>query len=950
MNYTFIKKENFENLKLKAYLYEHKKTKAKIYYVDTDDLNKTFAIGFKTAPKDSMGMAHIMEHSVLNGSKKYRSKDPFMDMASSSLQTFLNAMTYPDKTVFPVSSENDKDFFNLTDVYLDAVFNPLVLEKKEILDQEGWHYDLDEDGKICSISGVVYNEMKGALTDPDTIIYNDINSYLYKNSPYEHESGGNPEHIIDLTYDKFIEFYKPHYHPSNASIYFYGKLDIDFYLEHLDEEYLSKYEYKDINEKIEVVENHYDKAIYTGYPVSENSNKKDYLSYAMLTNSSLDMKESLTQSILVNMLFNMDSSKIRNDIVKEFNPDYFYARVGYGNRSSIMIQAQNVDSSKKDAFVKIIDQGLKEASTNLSIESLKSSFSIFDFAQRESLNSVNKGLTYFLMASLDQDLFDVFKLTTYLDELRELIGTGYYEDFIRKYFIDNKSKLVHIARPDKDFNSKKSEALAKRIAIINEKITEDELSAIKNDLDKLSIYQNKKNTQEEKDTIPKLNIEDVYTKIEDIPRKVIKDKFEYIYHDLETSGMIYTSMYFDLGHINLNNLAYVQIISELIASVDTPTMTYQEADDIIWQYLGGLNSNVSLIKINNEYIKRSFKLSFKTINSKATKAVDLVYDFINNSLFDNKDRILELLKMKKASFESSMYDSAHMISLNRANSHIDKFSYIKENISGIDYYLLVSNLIEEIECDFDSFKEKIEAIYKQILSKDLAINITSSQDDFYLIKDLIDNKFSKLSQREKDVDIHFEKTPKKEAIATNATVNYVAKSYDLKEFDQTYNGKLTLASSILSNPHLYELIRAKGGAYGAGLVVDRNALIGAFSYRDPNIKKTLDNYDTIGDILKNLEIDQRDFQNQQISSMGKFLKPKTSAQKGDSDFVSYLKDEEIDDSKILDDIKNASIEDIKSFADIFEKSMKFDNICVFANKDQIKNERDFFDEVIDLNE
>ena len=242
-NYNLLEYKEVKSMGIKVFLYQHIKTGAKLTYVKSKDKNKTFAIGFKTPPRDSKGKAHIMEHCVLNGSKKYKTKEPFMDMASSSLQTFLNAMTYPDKTVYPVSSENDKDFFNLTDVYLDAVFNPRVLEKEEIFLQEGWHYEIEEDGKL-GISGVVYNEMKGSLTDPDTIVYNEITKHLYKGSTYEYISGGDPYEIYKLSYEEFLDFYKDYYHPSNSNIYLYGDLDINFYLDYIDKEYLANYEYR----------------------------------------------------------------------------------------------------------------------------------------------------------------------------------------------------------------------------------------------------------------------------------------------------------------------------------------------------------------------------------------------------------------------------------------------------------------------------------------------------------------------------------------------------------------------------------------------------------------------------------------------------------------------------------------------------------------------------------
>ena len=947
MTYTLKNKEIFDKLGLEVFLYDHDKTHAKIIYVKADDENKTFGIGFKTPPTDSKGKAHIMEHSVLNGSKKYRTKDPFMDMASSSLQTFLNAMTYPDKTVYPVSSENAKDFSNLVDVYLDAVFNPLVVEKKEILDQEGWHYEM-EDGKITGISGVVYNEMKGALSDPESLIYNDIKELLYKGSCYEYESGGDPDYIGDLSYDEFVDFYKTHYHPSNSYIYFYGNMEIEPLMKHLDEKYLSKYSYKDMTFPIEVKENYYPDIIEGTYPASKEEENADYLSYTFLASSALDAKEYLTLSILVNTIFNMDSSKIRKEISEKLNPEYFYARNGYGNRSSVLIQAQKADGKDIESFVDIIERGIVEASRNISEESLKSAFSIFNFAQRENLNDVNRGLSYYLMMSFDADPFAVFKVIDILDDLKALIGTGYYENFVKKYFLNNKTRLIHLARPDTNYAYKKSQAFKVKIDEINKDMDEKSLTEIKKDLEKFTIYQNRENTPEEKASIPRLDIRDVPTTVVRTPREIFANK--YIYHDLETSGLIYANLYFNINHLDLSEMQYAQLINEFMASIDTTSISYTEIDDVIWQYLTGLNFTISNIRLDDDNIETNLKVSFKTTKENIEKSLTLIKDFLTNSLFSNKKRLIELLRIRKSVFESNMYDSGHLIAINRNNSHIDKLSYIKEKLTGIDYYLFIKEAIKEASDDFENFSAKLEEIYKKIFTENLQINISCSRKDFELFREGLDSSFDFLNKALKKKSIDFKPQALKEAILSDAKVNFVSKSANLKDLGLTYNGKLSLASSILSNPYLYELIRAKGGAYGAGMVIDRSALFATYSYRDPNIDLTLKNYDKIPEICKNIVMDARDFENQQISTMGNFLKPKTPSQRADADFIYYKKANSKKEEDTLKEIKEASLDDIKNMSIYFEKALAVDNICVFGNREAICENKDFYDRIIDLND
>lgn len=949
MTYTLKEKQTYKKMGVTVFLYEHNKTKAQVAYVKNDDHNKTFGIGFKTPPTNSKGMAHIMEHSVLNGSKKYRTREPFMDMASSSLQTFLNAMTYPDKTVYPVSSENDKDFFNLTDVYLDAVFNPQVINKKEILDQEGWHYVM-EDGKITGISGVVYNEMKGALTDPDELVYDDFISYLYKNSPYQYESGGDPAEIYKLSFDEFKKFYKNHYHPSNAYIYFYGDLDIDFYLDHLDKEYLSNYEYKNLDFNIEVPSNQYDKIIESTYPASRLDESSDYLVYGFLTKENTDTKYYLTLLILLSALFHMDSSKIRNQIYEQIDPEDFTARIGYGVRSSIILQAQKTDASKLDRFIQIIENGLKEASKGMNKESLKSAFSIFEYGQREQLISVMRGLTYFLMWSFEKPVFESFKIVDYLDELRDLIDTDYYENFIRDNFIDNPTKLIYIAKPSTKYTEEKQAELKSYIENLNSTMTKEKLELIRTDLERLDIHQNKKDNEEEKATIPVLNIKDVETHVEKTPREIVDDKFKYVYHNIDTAGLIYTSLYFDVDHLSLDELRYLSLINDFMGSVDTNNLPYTQIDDILFQNLSSPNFSNAFISINDKDSARLEKVSFTSTIETIEKSIDLIADFMFNSKFDNKKRIIELLRMRKSYFESTMYDNGHILAINRANSHIDENIMLKDELSGIGSYLFTKEVINQAQEDFDGFINKLNDIYKKIFTSNLEVNITGSRENFLKVKKLLNNKFNSLDKKENKVKLDFIPKSYKEAIISGANVNYVAKSANIKELKSKFNGKIMLATTILSNPYLYELIRAKGGAYGAGLTISKNGLLSAYSYRDPNILKTIENFDKISDLTKNIDISKRDFENQKISSMGSILRPKSPSTLADEDYVKYKKENPIDPEKLLSEIKTSTLDEIKAYNDLFKKSMQEENICVFGNRENITDIKNEFDKIIDLND
>lgn len=947
--YILRKNKKFENLGLDVFLYEHKKSGARINYIKTDDKNKTFAIAFKTPPESSKGISHILEHSVLNGSKKYRTKEPFMDMISSSLQTFLNAMTYPDKTVYPVASENDKDFFNLQDVYLDAVFNPRVLNKEEIFLQEGKSIKIVENGKF-SVSGVVYNEMKGAITNPDTIIVNEINKYLYKDSCYQYVSGGNPYDISKLSYEEFLDFYKRFYHPSNAEIFYYGNMEIEKYLKNLDEEYLSNYEKKEIIADCKVVENYYDNPIFTSFQSNNEDKNKSYLTYSFLTNERANIKDQLANAILSIALFNSDSSEISQRIYKEIGPESFYARTGYGQRSSIQITAQGTSDENLDKFVEIIEEELEKYANNIPKDSLKAAHALFDFSQRDQINSASKGIEYILMHNLDNEIFDSLNLIDYINELGDLIETDYFEKQVRKYFINNKTKLVLVAKPDKDYFKNIEKKIDQNLEDLKKSLSNDQIEELKKKEEKLKTFQEKEDSKEDKATIPTLEISDVDLDIEKVPRKIEYDDFKFIYHDLDSAGMIYNEFFFDVNHMGLENLKYLCLISDFLGSIDTKDHSYQKLDDLIPINMAGLNLTVQNIKNKDGEINNYLKISFKTTIDRYEKSLLLVKEIMNESVFDDEKRIKDILKQIKALFEMSMYDSGHSLALTRSFSHFDKLSYIKDELNGFGYYEFIKKISIDVEKDFNTFKEKLENLYKEIFSKNLLINITGSNEDYENLKTYVKKEFSYLEKIEKEkAQIDFHKSYYKEGILSDANVNYVSVSGDLKEFSDKKLNLLALSSSIISNPYLHDLIRAKGGAYGAGLMVDKYGNIGTYSYRDPNIEKTVENYKKIPEILENLKLDPNDLKNQKISKMGSYLKPQSLQAKTSLDFLRYLQGfsyKELEE-KLLD-IKNASLDDIIDLKDDYKNILDKNNLTVFGNREKIRENKNYFDKIIDL--
>ncbi|MFR7354145.1 insulinase family protein, partial [Anaerococcus obesiensis] len=554
------------------------------------------------------------------------------------------------------------------------------------------------------------------------------------------------------------------------------------------------------------------------------------------------------------------------------------------------------------------------------------------------------------MHNLDNEIFDSLNLIDYINELKDFIETDYFEKQVEKYFINNKTKLVLVAKPDKYYFKNIEEKIDQDLENLKNSLSKDQIDKLKEKEEKLKAFQEKEDSKEDKATIPTLEISDVDLDIEKVPRQIEDDDFKFIYHNLDSAGMIYNEFFFDINHLDLENLKYLCLISDFLGSIDTKKHSYQKLDDLIPINMAGLNFTIQNIKNNDGEINNFIKISFKTTIDRYEKSLEIVKEIMNESVFDDEKRINDILKQIKALFEMNMYDSGHSLALTRSFSHFDKLSYIKDELNGFGYYEFIKKISKNIEEDFNKFKEKLEDLYKEIFSKNLLVNITSSKNDYEKVKAYVKKEFSDLEKIKKEkAQIDFYKSYYKEGILSDANVNYVSVGGDLKEFSDKKLNLLALSSSIISNPYIHDLIRAKGGAYGAGLMVDKYGNIGTYSYRDPNIEKTVENYKKIPEILENLKLDPNDLKNQKISKMGSYLKPQSLQAKTSLDFIRYLQGfsyKELEE-KLLD-IKNAKLDDIITLKDDYKNILDKNNLTVFGNRDKLRENKNYFDKIIEL--
>lgn len=952
-NYKLIEEKYLDNEQSTALVYEHIETKAKVFVLSNEDQNKLFGIGFRTPPKTSDGVCHIIEHCVLNGSKKYRTKEPFMDMIKGSLYTFLNAMTYPDKTIYPVASRNDKDFKNLTDVYLDAVFNPIVKENEKIFRQEGWRYNLEDDN--LTYKGVVYNEMRGAMSSPESQVVKNINNELFPDSIYGLNSGGDPYVIPSLTYNEFLDYYNEFYHPTNSYIFLYGNMDYEEYLEYIHEDYLSNYEYREVDSKIDFqkpFDKTKDSTRYYNTTKEENP-KESFISYSAIVGKGSDSKDRIISNILSDALIDNESSPLRQKLLSLGILDVIFSVSQTNLEATFSILAKNIDIKDKDLFINTIEEELEKiVEEGIDKDLIQTQLNDYKFNILEKENYPTKGIIYFTN-SFDSWLYDkspieAIDLRSDLEYIEENIDNRIFEDFIKERILNSKNKSIvsHIAK--KGLNENRDKDLQDKLDDKLNSLSEEEKEDLINFRKEMDKFQNKENTAEEKATIPMLEKTDVDTKVERINRKVIeKEDYTYIKHNLPTFGIDYISVLFDIDHIvEKEDIMYLSLLTYAISMLDTKHYDYSTLNKKIYLNTGGISADISQYRNDKtKDIKRKLVLKTKTFSDNIEDAIEIFIEVITNTIFENESRLKEIISMIKANNEMGLFQSAHLYMMNRAlSNHIEYLKY-NEYVKGIDFH----KFIEEISNNkLNEILDKLKEVFNKSISKNnLIIDVTSTFEN----KDNLDKSIDKLANSFTKKEIKkstFNFTPKqiKEGFKTSADVNYVSLGNELKE---EYNSKYKVLNNLVSNEYLYGEIRAKGGAYGAGMITSEPNNFGTYSYRDPNIEKTLKTYENIPTFIDNTKVDDNDLLPVIIGAVGKLNPPRTEKAKAGFDLSLYISEREYDEiDELIENALDTDINFIKSKSNILKDTIESSSLAVLGNSNVIEENKELFDNIIEL--
>lgn len=960
--YEILDEHRVEDVQSDGFILRHKKSGARIAILSNNDDNKVFYIGFRTPPEDETGVPHIIEHTTLCGSKKFPVKDPFIELAKGSLNTFLNAMTYPDKTVYPVASCNDQDFKNLMDVYLDAVFNPNITKYEEIFKQEGWHYELTGKDDELKINGVVYNEMKGAYSSPDEVLSSQIYRSLFPDNTYSKDSGGNPEYIPKLTYEAYLDFYHKYYHPSNSYIYLYGDMDVVERLEWLDKEYLSLYDYKKVNSEINK-QPAFDeiKNVEAQYSITmdDSQENKTYLSYNRVVGDSLDEMLYQAFDVLDYALVSSPGAPVKQALIDAGIGDDVYGSYDAGILQPVFsFVAKNANASQADEFESIIENTLKEVvKTGINKEALLAGINSSEFKFREAdFGQFPKGLLFGLNC-LDSWLFDDMKPFIHLEclgtfaKLRKAVDTDYFEKLIQEYLLDNTHGSSVTVKPKRGLGNEREEVLAKELSDYKASLSDEEIKKLIEDTEHLKKYQEEPSSDEDLRKLPMLTRADM--KKNAMPFSNIEDELldvKVVSHDIESNGIDYISFLFDAGDFAQSELGYLGFFTNALGLVSTEKYSYTDLANATNIYTGGISTGTAShpdIKDRNNFVFK-LEVKLKVLEKNLDKALELMEQMLLSSDFTDTKRLGELVAQIKARLQANLSSSGHLVAAMRSMSSFSRYALYQDELKGVAFYRSICRIEKELSESPKSVSDKLAAIAKKLFARNrMLISFTGNNEAYGNAKPSLEKViagFDKMSVIGNQAEVHFNTA--KEAFIDASQIQYVAKTGDFICEGYEYTGALRLLRIILSYDYLWINVRVKGGAYGCMNTFLRSGESYFVSYRDPNLSDTLDVYDRIPEYIKNFSPDERDMTKYIIGTFSALDTPMNPEAKGSRSLSAYLEGityEQI--QKERNEILNAQPEDIRRLADLVEAVLKKDSICVIGNENMIKESAGLFENV-----
>ncbi len=957
--YEIIQKRELADLNSVGYLLKHKKTGARIALISNDDDNKVFYIGFRTPPADSTGVAHILEHSVLCGSREFPIKDPFVELVKGSLNTFLNAMTYPDKTVYPVASCNDQDFQNLMHVYLDAVFYPNIYKTDKIFRQEGWHYEMDAVEDELKLNGVVYNEMKGAFSSADDVMMREMMNSLFPDTTYGYESGGAPDCIPGLTYEAFLDFHRKYYHPSNSYIYLYGDMDMAEKLAFIDEKYLSKFEKLNVDSEIGIQKPFREiKRVVKEYPISDSEREEEcaYLSLNMAVGDSLDKELYVGFQILDYALCSAPGAPLKQALVdKAIGKDVYSAYDNGIKQPTFSIVAKDTGMDKEAEFMSTIKAVLTEiCEKGFDPKALLAGINYYEFKYREAdFGSAPKGLMYGLQI-MDSWLYDDCKPFVHMEanetfrKLRKKVEEGYFEGLVKEYLLDNTHKSIVILKPRKGLTEERDRQLKAKLAEKKASFSREELEQIVAQTDALRVYQESEDKKEDLEKIPLLSRADIGKKA----RKLIFEErcfgdIPVLFHPIFTNGIGYLRMIFKVDGIPEEMFSYIGILKGCLGLLNTKNYQYGDLFHEINIMTGGMAA------VNNAYAnvddlnkcQLTLEMKTKVLYENIGKAMGLMQEIIMTSDLTDTKRLYEIIAEGKSRMQGQMMSSGHTVAVNRALSYGSVSGEVSERISGIPFYRLSADLEEHFEARKDMLVHALQTLAKMIFRKEnLMIDFIGTEDGLKNVE------APAAAFAEALYTCSVEKQPfaiqvsrKNEAFMTSGQVQYVCRAGNFRRYGLPYTGALRMLKVMMGYDYLWNNVRVKGGAYGCMCNFGKSGESYFVSYRDPNLSKTIEVYEKAAETIAGFEADERTLTQYLIGAISDLdipMNPSAVGMFSLSAYMTGLTQEML--QKEREELLSATAEDIRGLAAYIRAFMDEEFLCVVGNAERIREQSGLF--------
>lgn len=960
--YEVLKEEELQDIHSKGWLLRHKKTGARVMLIENSDENKVFNIAFRTPPKNSTGVAHILEHSVLCGSREFPLKDPFVELVKGSLNTFLNAMTYPDKTCYPVASCNDRDFQNLMHVYLDAVFYPNIYKKEEIFRQEGWNYHLEKKEGPLKYNGVVYNEMKGAFSSPDDVLEREIMNSLFPDTTYGCESGGDPVNIPDLSYEEFLDFHRQYYHPSNSFIYLYGNMDMEEKLEFIDSHYLSAFDSLAIDSQIRDQEAFAQvKDIQKNYPVSEDEGEEDntYLSYNMVVGEAADINLSLAFEVLDYALLSAPGAPLKQALLDAKIGKDIYGSFEDGIKQTYFsIVAKGANLSQKEEFVKVIRDTLtKIMEEGIDKKAVTAGINYYEFRFREAdFSSYPKGLMYGLDI-LSSWLYDDTKpfcevqLLEGFEFLKKALEEGYFEDLIRKYLLDNTHGAILSLVPEKGLAAKRDKELEEKLENYRKSLSDEELTRMVENTKALEAYQESEEDPEALTCIPMLSREDIKKEITGLTNEEhYVDDSLFLYHDVCTNGIGYADLLFEIHDFDVNTVHYLGLLKSVLGAVDTENYSYGELFNEVNARTGGISYGIEVFDDaqDTDAFRAMFAVRGKALYPEMDFMFSMIREVLTTSKLTDTKRLYEIIARVKSRAQASLASAGHSTAVLRGASYASPMAAFQDEMAGIGYY----QFIEKLEKDFDSCKDEIVKNLRKVMEEVLrpenfCVSYTGERESLDVVKAQAAGIKKVLFNGQKPESVKQAPCIKKnEAFKTSGQVQYVAQNGNFRKKGLEYTGALEILKVILSYDYLWINLRVKGGAYGCMSGFKRNGESFLVSYRDPHLKRTLEVYQGVPDYIRAFEADEREMTKYIIGTISNKDVPRTPQMQGSISKTAYFSNVTEDMlQKERNQILGAQKEDIQKLAALVEAVLSDDQICVVGSETAIEKAEDVFMEV-----